>query len=126
MPKNPQPWQSLAVKNRHPRDLQIELIDRFGLLPDSVKRLFLTTELKRFAESLGVTRIHVSNDQCTVEFNDNPLIDPGVLIRLIQVHSKRYHMHGPNRLRFTLDSETPEARIGVIKALLIQLSGKQP
>ena len=24
MPKNPQPWQSLAVKNRHPRDLQIE------------------------------------------------------------------------------------------------------
>jgi transcription-repair coupling factor (superfamily II helicase) len=114
-----------ATEREELHDLQVEFIDRFGLLPPPVKRLFLITELKHVASSLGVIRIHASAEEGTIEFNEQPSIDPLILIRLIQVHSKRYKMHGPHRLRFTLDGETPEARIDEIKQLLLQLSGKK-
>jgi len=104
------------------RDLQIELIDRFGLLPPSVKHLFLMTELKFIATKLGVTRITASGQQGKIEFNDQPAINPTELIKLIQLHSKRYQLEGPTRLRFLLDSTTHEERIHEITALLLKLS----
>ena len=35
-------------------DLQIEMIDRFGLLPDTLKRLFRLTSLKQKAQNLQI------------------------------------------------------------------------
>ena len=104
------------------RDLQIEMIDRFGLLPQSVKQLLLVTELKFLADKLGIVRIQSSAEQGKIEFNDQPHIDAGVLINLIQLHAKRYQMEGPTRLRFNLDSKTNEERILEITALLHKLA----
>jgi len=114
-----------AENNEQLRDLQIEFIDRFGLLPPSVKRLFMIAELKQISKKLGILSIRASESSGIIEFNSNPMIDPAVLIRLIQVHSKRYQMQGPHRLRFTLDGAIPEKRIDVIKTLLAQLEGKK-
>ena len=107
------------------QDLQIEFIDRFGLLPAAVKRLFAITALKQYAKTLGVKRIQASAEQGSIEFNEQPNIDASILIRLIQVQSKRYQMQGPHRLRFSLDPQSPEARIEFIKNLLVELSGKK-
>ncbi len=106
-------------------DLQIELIDRFGLLPQQVKQLLLITELKLKAEKMGIQKISAGAQQGKLEFSENPSIDPGVLINLIQVHAKRYQMEGPQRLRFTLDNTTPEERIFEISSLLNQLNGEK-
>ncbi|WP_133129752.1 transcription-repair coupling factor [Legionella yabuuchiae] len=106
------------------RELQIEMIDRFGLLPPQIKHLFLITELKLLANELGVTRIQAPGQSGKLEFNDQPNIDAGVLIKLIQVHATRYQMEGPNRLKFNLDSTTHEERIHEIKALLTKLSNQ--
>jgi len=107
------------------RDLQIELIDRFGLLPQPVKLLLLITDLKFLAEKLGVTRINGSGQKGKIEFNDQPNIDAAALISLIQVHAKRYQMEGPTRLRFTLDSTGNVERIHEIKGLLVKLMKKE-
>lgn len=106
------------------RDLQIEMIDRFGLLPQPVKQLLLVTELKFMAAKLGVARINASAQQGKIEFSDQPNIDAGVLISLIQVHAKRYQMEGPHRLKFTLDSTTNEERIHEVNTLLVKLMPK--
>ena len=103
------------------RDLQIELIDRFGLLPQSVKQLFLITELKAFATRLGIVRISASAERGRIEFGNAPNINAGALITLIQLHSTRYQLDGPTRLKFKLDSTNHEARIHEIDALLRQL-----
>ena len=103
-------------------DLQIELIDRFGLLPQPVKHLLLITELKLKAQNMGILKISAGAQQGKLEFNEQPNIDPGALISLIQVHAKRYQMEGPQRLRFTLDSTNPEERIFEISSLLNKLS----
>lgn len=111
-----------AKTSQQLKELQIELIDRFGLLPQPVKHLFLITELKLKAEQLGIQKISASAQQGKLDFTEKPSIDPAVLINLIQVHGKRYQMEGPQRLRFTLDSISSEERIFEISSLLGKLS----
>lgn len=115
---------SNAKSNQQLHDLQIELIDRFGLLPPPVKHLLLITELKLKAAELGIQKISASGQQGKLDFSDKPSIDAGALISLIQVHAKRYQMEGPQRLRFTLDNTTPEERIFEISSLLSKLALK--
>ena len=103
-------------------DLQIELIDRFGLLPQPVKHLLLITELKLKAGQLGINKISAAAEKGKLDFTEKPLINPGVLINLIQVHAKRYQMEGPQRLRFTIDSTSSEERIFEISSLLSKLA----
>ncbi|WP_133127134.1 transcription-repair coupling factor [Legionella nagasakiensis] len=103
------------------RDLQVEMIDRFGLLPSSVKHLLLITELKLLAAKLGIARLHASAQSGKIEFLESPNIDTGTLIHLIQLHAKRYQMEGPTRLKFILDGTTHEERIQEISTLLAKL-----
>jgi transcription-repair coupling factor (superfamily II helicase) len=103
-------------------ELQVELIDRFGLLPQPVKNLLLITELKLKAETLGILKISASGEQGKLDFSEKPAINPAELISLIQVHAKRYKMEGPQRLRFTIDATTPEERIFEINSLLNKLA----
>jgi transcription-repair coupling factor (superfamily II helicase) len=104
------------------RDLQIEMIDRFGLLPQPAKQLLMVTALKLQATKLGINKISLYQQQGKIEFGANPQIDPGVLINLIQIHAKRYQLEGPTRLKFTLDSVGNEERIDEIKALLTKFA----
>ena len=103
-------------------ELKVELIDRFGLLPQPVNNLLLITELKLKAHELGIIKISASGQQGKLDFTDQPTINPAELISLIQVHSKRYQMEGPQRLKFTLDGTDAQARIFEINALLTQLT----
>lgn len=102
-------------------DLQIELIDRFGLLPDSVKHLILITELKLKAETAGITKITASGQQGKMEFSEKPDINPAVLIQLIQMDSKNYQMEGPQRLKFVVKSAAAQDRIFEIQSLVDKL-----
>ena len=103
------------------RDLQIEMIDRFGLLPEPAKQLLLVTELKFEAIKLGIKKISLSKQSGKIEFDENPQINIQTLLKLIQLHSKRYQMEGPTRLRFTLDKTANDERIQEIKELLVSL-----
>ena len=103
------------------RELQVELIDRFGLLPPPVKNLFLLTELKHFAASLGVLHIRASNQNIRIELTETPNIDLSKLIKLIQTDAKTYQLDGSNRLKFICATETGEARIKAIETLLQSL-----
>lgn len=111
-----------AESTQHLHDLQIELIDRFGLLPQPVKNLLRLTELKLKAAELGISKISAGAESGKLDFTEKPSINPAVLINLIQVHAKRYKMEGPQRLRFNLDSKSPEDRIIEISTLLKTLT----
>jgi transcription-repair coupling factor (superfamily II helicase) len=104
------------------RELQIEFIDRFGLLPEPVKNLFNLAELKLQAQTLGIRKIECSKQGGRVEFDAHPNVDPGKLIKLVQLHAAIYKFDGPTRLRFTLPQETAEQRIKNVAELLGKLS----
>ena len=106
------------------RDLQVEMIDRFGLLPPPAKTLFRLAELKLKAQPLGVRKIEAGPKGGRLLFNDKPDIDPDAVIRLIQQQPQHYKLDGSNRLRFLLDLEDPERRINSVQVLLAALDGK--
>lgn len=104
------------------RQLQIEMIDRFGLMPPAAKNLIIVTELKLKAAQLGINKIQAAQNQGRIEFSANPQINPTAFIELIQIHPKRYKLEGPTRLSFILEKITDIERMEEIMQLLIKLT----
>ncbi|HKV96727.1 MAG TPA: transcription-repair coupling factor [Gammaproteobacteria bacterium] len=106
------------------RELQVEMIDRFGLLPPQTKTLFRIAELKLRAAPLGVRKIEASAKGGRLLFNDKPNVNPDTVIRLIQQQPQHYKLDGNNRLRFLMDLNDPERRINSVQVLLEALARK--
>jgi len=102
-------------------DIQVEMIDRFGLLPDSTKNLFHLTLLKQRANKLGIKKIEGNAKGGKIEFNDKPNVDPIVIIKLIQTHSKEFRLDGSSRLRFTLPEHSITDRLTLIDKIVDKL-----
>ena len=107
------------------RELQVEMIDRFGLLPDSAKNLFRVTSFKLKATPLGIRKIEFGLDGGRILFNEQPSIDPMSVINLIQKQSNIYKMDGPDKLRVINPLSTMEARVKMLDDLLEVLSGRK-
>jgi transcription-repair coupling factor (superfamily II helicase) len=107
------------------RELQVEMIDRFGLLPDSAKNLFRVTSFKLKATPLGIRKIEFGLDGGRVLFNEQPIIDPVSVINLIQKQPNIYKMDGPDKLRVIKPLPTMEARVKMLDDLLDVLSGRK-
>ncbi|MEN8174590.1 MAG: transcription-repair coupling factor [Pseudomonadota bacterium] len=106
------------------RDIQVEMIDRFGLLPDPVKNLFAVTSVKLLAHPLGVRKLDVGSESGRIQFNENPAIDFGQVIRLIQTRPREFKLDGQDKLRFFGRFEKPESRVQGVKTALGQLSSR--
>jgi len=107
------------------RELQVEMIDRFGLLPESAKNLFRVTSIKLRASPLGINKIEFGNDGGRIIFNAQPNIDPMSIITLIQSQPKIYKMDGTDKLRVIRDSPDLESRAQIVNKLLDLLQEKQ-
>ncbi len=106
------------------RELQVELIDRFGLLPDAAKNHMRIAAIKLDAVALGVEKIDASDKGGYVVFADETATDPVALVNLVQNEGQIYRLSGAHRLKFRLDLEDPARRFSQIEALLETLAGK--
>ncbi len=105
-------------------ELQVEMIDRFGLLPEPVKTLFSVTELKQKAEELGIRKIEANIGGGRIIFTQEPKINAEQLIILIQTQAQCYKFDGADKLRFIKPFETTDQKIEFISDLLEKLSLK--
>nr|WP_225307597.1 transcription-repair coupling factor [Nitrincola iocasae] len=104
------------------REIQVEMIDRFGLLPEATKNLLRLTELKLQAEVLGIQKLDVGNKGGKIEFDAEPKVEPIKLIQMIQRQPRIFKLDGPSGLRFTLPMESIEERFKQVEALLTALA----
>ncbi|MGH8087201.1 MAG: transcription-repair coupling factor, partial [Stenotrophomonas sp.] len=81
---------SSARDNEQLRELQVEMIDRFGLLPDPAKHLFAVAELKLRANELGIRKLELGENGGRIVFEAKPRIDPMSVIQMIQKQPKLY------------------------------------
>ena len=102
-------------------ELQVEMIDRFGLLPEPVKTLFSVTELKQRAEKLGIKKIEANAGGGRIIFTSEPNINAEQLITLIQTQAQCYKFDGADKLRFIKPFETTEQKIEFVNELLEKL-----
>ena len=110
-----------AKDNTELRELQVEMIDRFGLLPDAAKNLFSITELKLRAHPLGIRKIEAGPKGARLLFDEQPKFDPGTLIRLIQQKPNTYRLEGNDKLRYDAQLDNPLNRVDKIHQLLDRL-----
>ena len=104
------------------RELQVEMIDRFGLLPDAAKHLFAVAELKLQCNALGIRKLELGENGGRVVFESQPSIDPMAIITMIQKQPKLYAMDGPDKLKVKLPLPEAVDRFNAAKGLLMALS----
>ena len=100
------------------RELQVEFIDRFGLLPAQVERLFDQASLRAKAEPLGLKKLRAHAKGAVLEFGPNPRIDSMKLIKLMQAQPKVYKLEGQKKLHITAEMPTVESRVESLTKLL--------
>jgi len=103
------------------RELQVEMIDRFGLLPDQAKNLMRVTTLKLKATPLGIIKIEMNDAGGRVHFCAEPNIEPMNIIRLIQTQPRIYRMDGQDKLRIVHDLPDADIRFDAVEDLLEKL-----
>ena len=104
------------------REIQVELIDRFGLLPEALKHLFRITRIKLQTVAIGVDKIDVGEHSGKIVFNRNPNIDPMKIIELIQSEPQQYRFDGKQTLRIACQSVELEPRFRQVESLLNKLT----
>jgi transcription-repair coupling factor (superfamily II helicase) len=104
------------------RELQVEMIDRFGLLPEPVKNLFRVTGLKQRGQQLGIRKIEAGPNGGKLEFEQQPRIEPITLVKLVQTKPATYRLAGAAALSFSAELEDIEQRFQFVDRLLVTLT----
>lgn len=102
--------------------LQVEMIDRFGLLPDQTKHLFATASLKLRAEAMGIRKIEGNPQGLRFHFAKEHKIDPVTVITLIQARPALYRLDGPDKIRYVKPLPEPAMRLAAVEECLKALS----
>lgn len=112
-----------ATNNEELDELQVEMIDRFGLLPEPAKNLFKLAQLRFKAQHLDVRKIEGGPLGGRIIFGAKPNVDPTVIIRMIQKEPKTYKLDGQDKLRFVAPMQESGQRLEAVDRLLGRLLG---
>ncbi|MFN7835899.1 MAG: transcription-repair coupling factor [Burkholderiaceae bacterium] len=98
-------------------DLQEEMIDRFGKLPDAAQALIQSHRLRQQAAVVGISKIDASPEQIIVQFIPNPPIEQIKIINLIQKNT-HIKLAGPDKLKIVKAMPDFKQRIQVVRDLI--------
>lgn len=103
-------------------NIQEELIDRYGRLPEAALTLIATHKLRIQAEPLGIIKIDASDTQAMIQFSAQPNIDPLRIIELIQ-KQRNVKLAGQDKIKIELKAATQiAARVDAVRQVLRALA----
>jgi len=107
------------------KELQVEMIDRFGLLPSATKNLFEITRFKNQAQDIGIKKIDIGTQGGRLIFREQPKLDPMRVIELIQKRASVYKLDGKDKLRILQALENDTDRVAFVAQLLSHLQQQE-
>ena len=111
-----------ATDEKALRELQVNLIDRFGLLPEPLQHLFRITRIKLQTTALGIEKIDIGEQSGKIVFTPKTTIEPMKIITLIQANPTSYRFDGKQTLRISHQNDELEPRFQQIETLLNELA----
>lgn len=102
-------------------EIKVELIDRFGRLPDAVRNLLDIARLRQQAQKLGIRKLESNEKGGVIEFNEKNNVNPVWLIGLLQKQPQHFRLDGPTRLKFMQDLEERKTRMDWVRQFMRQL-----
>ena len=106
--------------------LQVEMIDRFGLLPVPLKQLFRVTELKLRLNPLGIVKFDLGERGGVVKVSGTTSIDPAGVVALVQREPATYGLGGDSQLRIQKALPEPKDRFAFAERLIGLLAPADP
>ncbi len=104
------------------KDIQVEMIDRFGLLTEQINNLFAVTALKLKATPMDILSIDHSENGGRIIFSEQPNIDPMKIINLIQTQSVLFKLDGNSKLKLLKKEHDLSKRFAYLNNLLEHLA----
>lgn len=104
------------------KELQVEMIDRFGLLPGPAKNLVRQTSLRIGAEGLGVVKVDAGREWLKLEFGNSTTVDPLKLVQKVQQAPDAYRLEGANTFSVRLKDDTTDGKLDAISSVLKELA----
>ncbi|MEM6049580.1 transcription-repair coupling factor [Erwinia sp. P7711] len=102
-------------------DLKVELIDRFGNLPDAARNLLDIAALRLLAKKIGIRRVEASDKGGFIEFAEKNAADPGWLIGLLQKEPQHWRLDGPTKIKFIRDLAERKVRMKWVRDFMTQI-----
>lgn len=99
-------------------ELKVELIDRFGRLPEATTSLFRIAELRQLAKKIQIQKIDANAQGGFIEFASNADLDPMKFLQLIQTEPSVYRFDGPTKFRFSKTFEGHKVRLDFVENLV--------
>jgi transcription-repair coupling factor (superfamily II helicase) len=112
---------SAAYGNDELLELRVEMIDRFGLLPNPLKLLFRVTQLRLKAQQYGVKKIDANINTGRIEFNQNTDVEPLSIVQVLQNNPQQFKLGGANQLQFTHGQSDADKKLDFINSVLDRL-----
>ena len=103
-------------------ELKVELIDRFGLLPEATKNLLQIAEMRLMVKPLKVLKIDAGAQGGFIEFSPSAKVDPEKFIKLIQQNPIVYRFDGPLKFKFVKALPENKARLEFVMDLVKMLT----
>lgn len=110
-----------AENNTSLNELKVELIDRFGLLPEPTQNLLQIARIRSIAKTLKIIKIDGTANGGFIEFNPKANIDPMKFLTLIKQQPAVFKFDGPTKFRFTCNLEQAKVRLEFVMNLLNSL-----
>lgn len=102
--------------------LQVELIDRFGLLPLPAKNLFASNEIKLMCQKLGIKKVAANKSFVKIDFLEATCVEPMILIKLIQARPNVYQLVNNHTLKVIFSEHPENERANKVQEILKQLT----
>ncbi|MFN3883484.1 MAG: transcription-repair coupling factor [Rhodocyclaceae bacterium] len=102
------------------REMQEELIDRYGEMPPQTQALIETHRLRILGKRLGVARLEAGPQSIQLQFVNDPPIEPSDIIRLIQ-SDRAFKLAGPDKLAWQKATATLQERVAALKEVFRRL-----
>jgi transcription-repair coupling factor (superfamily II helicase) len=107
-------------------ELQLEVIDRFGLIPAEGSMVFRLAALQLNGAALGIRVIQAGKSRGRIAFLQAASVDPKRIAHLLTREAGVFSMISPLELGFTVTLDRPEHRVVFCEWLTHTLDSAQP
>lgn len=106
----------------HIDELKVEMIDRFGKLPEPCENLIAISKLRLTCKAIGIKKIDMNKQYGHLYFDDKPKLRFEKVIELIQKQSRQYQLLNNNTLRINAQTIAPEKRLETIETVISKIT----
>ena len=105
-------------------ELQLEIVDRFGLLPVEVKALLRISVLQLRAAAIGIRTMEIGSVRGKLGFQETAVVEPIVMTDLLARNRANMSMSSPIEMRLQHDLPEPLDRLTFAEKLIGNLMGE--